>query len=83
MKLIRWRPVNNRPAAKKEGEKTMEKYKIAINRFFEIVSNNNLNNCNFMSGAFVMLCRMIEADNDIKAEQVDEIIGYFNSFEKH
>ena len=61
----------------------MEKYKIAINRFFEIVSNTNLNNYNFMSGAFVMLCRMIEADNDIKVEQVDEIIGYFNSFEKH
>jgi len=60
----------------------MEKYKIAINRFFEIVSNTNLNNYNFMSGAFVMLCRMIEADNDIKVEQVDEIIGYFNSFER-
>lgn len=61
----------------------MEKYKIAINKFFEIVSNNNLNNHNFMSGAFVMLCRMIEADNDIQVEQVDEIIGCFNSFEKH
>lgn len=61
----------------------MEKYKIAINMFFEIISDTNLNKYNFMTGAFVMLCRMIQADNDIKAEQVDEIIGYFNSFEKH